>query len=283
MQNEIQQFEGFDPAPRSWDFPMCINGWVPKLSGSEFKVLWYILRHTYGWQKDSDSISYRQFRYGIKKKDGTWLDRGTGLSFTSIKKAIDGLIGMGFIEVEKTRDKKGRQSITLYRPRFKKMESGNPRFQKTESIKLNQQTGATILNNEQSLNTTNMSLGLTDWNLATEIEKLLSDQRRHIQIIGLWIKEMAWRPQNAEQLESLIKRNLKPAVLLKGYPNENIIETIKILRRTEYLKKFTLETVAKYIDEIVAQKKKGQKIARYEEIKKSDGQIVMRAIYENKS
>lgn len=126
-----------------------------------------------------------------------------------------------------------------------------------------------------------MSAKPTDWQLEKEIEKLLRDQRRHIQVIGVWIKEKGLRPENAEQMQSLIKRNLRPARLLNGYTNEDIHETVAVIKNTEYLRKFTLETVAKYIDEVVAQKKKqGRKIIRFEEVKKPDGNVVMRPIYE---
>lgn len=118
------------------------------------------------------------------------------------------------------------------------------------------------------------------WDLKKETEKLLKDPKRHIQIIGLWIQEKGLQPENAEQMQSLIKRNLRPACLLNGYSNEDIRETIKILKNTEYLKKFTLETCLKYIDEVVAQKKKqGRQIIRFEEIKRPDGSIVVRPIY----
>ena len=121
-------FEGFEQEPSTWDFPMVINGWAHKLSGAAFKVLWYILRHTYGWQKDSDTISYIQFQYGIRRKDGTWLDRGTGLrSKTSISKALSELLGFGFIEIEKRRNESGRQAVTLYKPKFRK---GGPESKK---------------------------------------------------------------------------------------------------------------------------------------------------------
>ena len=121
--SEKKIFEGFEQEPSTWDFPMVINGWAHKLSGAAFKVLWYILRHTYGWQKDSDTISYIQFQYGIKRKDGTWLDRGTGLrSKTSISKALLELLGYGFIEIEKRRNESGRQAVTLYKPKFRKNE-----------------------------------------------------------------------------------------------------------------------------------------------------------------
>ncbi len=120
-----------------------------------------------------------------------------------------------------------------------------------------------------------------EWNLEVEIEKLLKDQRRHIQVIGIWIKEKGLKPENVEQMQSIIMRNLRPAQLLNGYTNENIHETITVIKNTEYLRKFTLETVAKYIDEVIAQKKKqGRKIIRFEEIRRSDGSAAMRPIYE---
>lgn len=115
-----KKFEGFDPEPKTWDFPMIINGWVHQLTGSEFKVLWYILRHTHGWQKDRDTISYKQFRYGIRKKDGDWFDKGTGLGEGALKRALKGLVDKGFIERNQEKDKKtGKWTITEYKPKYR--------------------------------------------------------------------------------------------------------------------------------------------------------------------
>jgi phage replication O-like protein O len=115
-------FPGFPEAAQTWDFPNCINGWVNRLSGAEFKVLWYILRHTYGWQKEEDKISYSQFMYGIKKKDGTWLDKGTGLSRDSVNKSIKGLLRKGFIRKFKTR---GKMQTNLYKVNILAVPEGN--------------------------------------------------------------------------------------------------------------------------------------------------------------
>jgi hypothetical protein len=122
---------------------------------------------------------------------------------------------------------------------------------------------------------------LTDFSLNTEIEKMLNDKRRHIQIIGLWIKEKPLNPQNKEQLQSIIKRNLRPAKLLEGYSNEMIIKTIKILKETDYLTKFSLETVYKFIDDIVAMenKEKKGKIIKWERVIKN-GVEMMKPIYD---
>lgn len=113
-----EKFQGFPLAKQTWDFPTVINGWVDQLSGAEFKVLWYILRHTYGWQKVADTISYGQFRHGIiRKSDGKVVDRGTGLGTQAIRQAIRDLVEKGFIEAEKRRFR-GRQGITSYKIRF---------------------------------------------------------------------------------------------------------------------------------------------------------------------
>lgn len=97
--SEETQFPGFPSEEQTWDFPTILNGYVHQLSGAQFKVLWYILRHTYGWQKSEDAISLTQFTDGIKKKDGEWLDRGTGLSRKEVWSSLQELKKMGFVEI----------------------------------------------------------------------------------------------------------------------------------------------------------------------------------------
>jgi hypothetical protein len=94
------KFEGFsqDPYPKSGWFPYPDNlvFWWSKLSGSELKALGYILRHTLGFQKTSDYISYSQFLHGVRK-----IDIGCGIkSSSTLNIAIDGLIEKGFIKKE---------------------------------------------------------------------------------------------------------------------------------------------------------------------------------------
>ena len=113
------------------------------------------------------------------------------------------------------------------------------------------------------------------------LDRFLKSKQRHLQIIGIWAREKGLQIPNEEVFKSVRQRNLRAARLLVGYEDEDIVETIRILERTDYLSKFTLETVGKYIDEVVAQKKKrGPKIVRYEEVIKPNGSKVMRAVYE---
>lgn len=121
---ESKEFPGFPPEPEGnyWRYPRIVNGWWHQLTGSEQKVLDYILRHTWGYDKDADAISLEQFQKGIwSKKENKWIDKGTGLSKRSIIYAINGrkgfskgLIKKGFVMAEKDHRK-----ITIYRLKTK--------------------------------------------------------------------------------------------------------------------------------------------------------------------
>lgn len=105
--NSKTKFPGFPASLEKsyWQFPTIINGYVYSLSGAEFKVLWYILRHTFGWQKSSDKLSITQICSGVKKKDKTYLDKGTGLSRKWVMNTLTSLEKKGFIYMDKSSGK----------------------------------------------------------------------------------------------------------------------------------------------------------------------------------
>jgi len=124
-QVDDERFGGFEPLPQSWDFPTVIDGWVDKLTGSEFKCLWYILRHTYGWQKTADAISLTQFERGVYlARQKRWLDRGTGLDRKTIVKALKVLEQKGFIKKTKERAVYGDMDTNTYSVVTKVDEAG---------------------------------------------------------------------------------------------------------------------------------------------------------------
>lgn len=100
---QLDKFPGFPPEPTTnyWPYPRALNGWWYSLSGSEQKVLDYILRHTWGFKKTADKISLTQFETGVRN-----LDKGVGLSRPAIVKAIKGLVRKGFIRKIKGRPNK---------------------------------------------------------------------------------------------------------------------------------------------------------------------------------
>ncbi len=208
-------------------------------------------------------------------------------------KAKSLLIKEGVIETIVKKDEKGRiigyyihiHYLNGFTPKRAKPEvspdtSGRKKTRGIVSHQVENRPSSALDKKKSALDKKSMSAEQTNWQLEKELEKLLKDPRRHIQIIGVWIKEKGLRPENREQMQSIIRRNLRPARLLNGYSNDDIQGTIAVIKNTEYLRKFTLETVAKYIDEVVARKKKhGRKIIRFEEIKRPDGSVVMRPIY----
>lgn len=67
------------------------------LSGSELKVVLYIIRRTFGFKKTSDNISLSQMLNGITTRDGRQLDRGVGLSKSTLLQAVRGCTEKGLI------------------------------------------------------------------------------------------------------------------------------------------------------------------------------------------
>ena len=98
---------------------------LPDLSGSELKVLLYIIRRTFGFKKDSDNISLNQLLNGITTKEGTVLDRGTGLTKKTLLEAIKSLVEKNLILTERRRSKEKGDEPTTYRLNILSETSGN--------------------------------------------------------------------------------------------------------------------------------------------------------------
>lgn len=198
QKEQPNRFPGFPPDQQTWNFPNIINGFVHQLRGGEFKVLWYILRHTYGWQKEKDRIALTQFEKGIfsKKRNG-WLDRGTGLTRQTIITALKSLEATGFI-------KKTRSRINCYEV-VKKLdhsnqESRHPDSQKTRptisygSI-IKKQTDAS--NNKRVILTEQYSPDTREEHLTHEVAKKIGvrDMQYLLSVLenyGFWVIEKAY-------------------------------------------------------------------------------------------
>jgi len=85
------------------------------LTGAELKVLLYIIRRTFGFKKDHDAISFKQFLRGITTHDGRQLDRGCGVSDRgTLSKSLQRLEEMGAILSQKVKDERGENQTTIY-------------------------------------------------------------------------------------------------------------------------------------------------------------------------
>ena len=70
MSDHTPQFEGFY-VPNSTQVPDTLfDELMAELSGAELKVVLYIIRRTFGFKRQSDTISINQLLHGITKKNG---------------------------------------------------------------------------------------------------------------------------------------------------------------------------------------------------------------------
>ncbi len=120
MPNEQDQYRDPRPpglyVPNSFQCPNeVVDELLPELSGSELKVLLYIVRRTFGFQKESDNISLSQMLYGIVKHDGTQLDRGVGIKDKkTLLAALRSLEEKGFIYTERRQSLERGNEPTSY-------------------------------------------------------------------------------------------------------------------------------------------------------------------------
>jgi Bacteriophage replication protein O len=108
------QFLGFI-SPRYTQVPdEVFDELMAHLSGAELKVLLYIIRRTFGFKKDSDDISLNQICNGIATREGEVIDRGTGLSLSTVQIALKGLLEKNCVITVRNRSKEKGDEPTTY-------------------------------------------------------------------------------------------------------------------------------------------------------------------------
>ena len=124
-------FEGFQGPNYTMVPDEAFDELMADLSGSEWKVLSYIIRRTFGFKKQSDDISLSQIANGITTAGGRRLDRGTGLSKPSVIAAVKVLVERNIVLTEHRSSAEKGHEPTRYRlnvvdPLVKKVDKGSP-------------------------------------------------------------------------------------------------------------------------------------------------------------
>jgi DNA-binding transcriptional ArsR family regulator len=91
---------------------------LPRLADNELRVLLYIIRRTFGFKREADSISLSQMVHGITTREGTVLDAGTGLSKSTVARGLKSLREQGIIVATRNASKDRGDQPTTYRLRF---------------------------------------------------------------------------------------------------------------------------------------------------------------------
>lgn len=104
MTDLIAEFNGFDTPQENWSkLPHALIDLLPLFpGGTELKVVLYILRHTWGYQEydDAKKITMDEFMRGRKRRDGSRIDNGVGMSEPAIRKALVDAEAHGLIVIE---------------------------------------------------------------------------------------------------------------------------------------------------------------------------------------
>lgn len=107
------RFAGFVPPKENWSkLPHDLIDQLPAFKTlGELKVVLYILRHTWGFEgTERRRISLDEFQHGRRKKDGSRMDTGAGMSKPNIVKGLKLAEQHGFITVTRDDTDKGRKS-----------------------------------------------------------------------------------------------------------------------------------------------------------------------------
>ena len=102
-------------------YPTVLEEYWHTLSGSEQKVLDFILRQTIGYQKVCDYIALSQFTDGVQGRTSNF---GTGLSQSQVRRCLVSLEEKGFIEVNSSRGRISQICLAL--------EESDPRYEQPD-------------------------------------------------------------------------------------------------------------------------------------------------------
>lgn len=140
MNEPTYRFAGF-ASPNGTIVPDAVfDELLVELTDAELRVLLYIIRRTFGWKKEADTISLKQMAEGIRANDGHVIDRGTGMAKSACARGIKGLLTKGVISATRNSSPQRGDLPTAYALRF----AGSPVSSKGTGGVLEEDTGGVL-------------------------------------------------------------------------------------------------------------------------------------------
>lgn len=119
--DRIPKFPGFGhyKVPgQFFKYPVILEDYWSSMTGAEHKVLTFILRKTYGWQKLGDRIALSQFT-----GDG-YDEEGIGISRSQVRRSLASLEDKGFIKLTRYARRPSYIELVLNDDTLRKLEQG---------------------------------------------------------------------------------------------------------------------------------------------------------------
>ncbi len=224
-----QKEDGFTPIANE-----ILNHLVmPGLNGSEFRLILWVVRKTYGFAKKADQISLTQFQ------------KATGMKRSSVVKTLKTLVAKRLLLLEKggfVFNKNWETWVVAKRL---------PRSQKATKVVANRGTKvvANRLHTKERKKELKKEYAATSaappFSLQEAIRKMEEDPRRTINIIALYFRERKPDLRTREQAHEAIKRHLRAAKSLVPFTNDQILDGLPRAKRLTG--EWTLETLSKVL------------------------------------
>lgn len=128
MKTLEQSFHGFRQLQSTQVPDELFDELMSDLSGAELKVLLYIIRRTFGFKKNSDNISLNQICHGIITREGKVLDKGTGLSLSTVQAALKGLLAKHCVVTVRNKSREKGDMPTTYSLNFRPLTENQQRW-----------------------------------------------------------------------------------------------------------------------------------------------------------
>lgn len=208
----------------------------PGINGSEYRILMYVFRKTYGFQKTQDCIPLSQFQ------------KGTLMSRSHVVEVIKSLVHKRILLKEKNvyRFNKNWEQWLVHKrvPQYTNVVQGSTQKQYKSSTQKQTLKRKKETISKESIATTSVA----EWNFKEALKKMDESPRRDINIISLYWKNKDPKLTNKKQAEIELRRCLRAAGLLMPYEDDRLVDTMEWLKKNADFK-WTLESVLKYITE----------------------------------